>query len=67
VFHEPLKLNTALAKSPTCRVKTQNNQVFMSVNAAFKRDHLNLEHHLNHSALRAKMFLKAQQRSYTER
>ncbi len=66
MFHKSLKSNAALAKSPTRTVKTQNNHVFMSIYAAFKLECLKLKHHLNHFALRAKMFLKSQQLAYAE-
>jgi hypothetical protein len=36
VFHKSLKTNAGLAKSPTRRVITQNNHVFMSIYAVFK-------------------------------
>jgi hypothetical protein len=66
VFHKSLKSNAALAKSPTRTVKTQNNHVFMSIYAVFKLECLKLKLHLNHFALRAKMFMKAQQIAFAE-
>lgn len=66
VFHKSLKSNAALAKSPTRRVTTQNNHVFMSIYAVFKLECLNMKHKINHFALRAKMFLKATRQAYFE-
>jgi hypothetical protein len=58
VFHKSLKSNAALAKSPTRRVTTQNNHVFMAIYAVFKLECLKLKHKANHFALRAKLFIK---------
>lgn len=66
VFHKSLKSNAALAKSPTRRVTTQNNHVFMSIYAVFKLECLNIKHKTNHFALRAKLFLKATRQAYAE-
>jgi len=66
VFHKSLKSNAALAKSPTRRVTTQNNHVFMSIYAVFKLECLNMKHKINHFALRARMFLKATRQAYFE-
>ena len=66
VFHKSLKSNAALAKSPTRRVTTQNNHVFMSIYAVFKLECLKLKHKANHFALRAKLFIKATRQAYAE-
>jgi len=66
VFHKSLKSNAALAKSPTRRVTTQNNHVFMSIYAVFKLECLKLKHKTNHFALRAKLFIKATRQAYAE-
>jgi hypothetical protein len=66
VFHKSLKSNAAMAKSPTRRVTTQNNHVFMSIYAVFKLECLNIKHKTNHFSLRAKLFLKATQQAYAE-
>lgn len=66
VFHKSLKSNAALAKSPTRRVTTQNNHVFMSIYAVFKLECLKLKHEANHFALRAKLFIKATRQAYAE-
>lgn len=66
VFHKSLKSNAALARSPTRRVITQNNHVFMSIYAVFKLECLNMKHKTNHFALRAKLFIKATRQAYSE-
>jgi hypothetical protein len=65
-FHKSLKSNASLAKSPTRRVLTQNNHVFMSIYAVFKLECLKIKHKTNHFALRAKLFIKATQQALTE-
>ena len=50
-FHKSLKSNASLAKSPTRRVMTQNNHVFMSIYAVFKLESLKIKHKANHFAL----------------
>jgi hypothetical protein len=65
-FHKSLKSNASLAKSPTRRVMTQNNHVFMSIYAVFKLESLNIKHKANHFALRAKLYIKATQQALAE-
>jgi hypothetical protein len=66
VFHKTLKSNAALAKSPTQRVRTQGNHVFLSIYAAFRLECLSIKHKLNHFALRAKLYLKASRIAFDE-
>ena len=66
VFHKTLKSNAALAKSPTQRVRTQGNHVFLSIYAAFRLECLSIKHKLNHFALRAKLYLKANRIAFDE-
>lgn len=66
IFHKTLKSNTALAKSPTQRVRTQGNHVFLSIYAAFRLECLSIKHKLNHFALRAKLYLKAVRLAFDE-
>ncbi|MGZ8191678.1 MAG: IS701 family transposase [Methylococcaceae bacterium] len=61
-----LTCNGALAKSPTRRVTTQNNHVFMAIYAVFKLECLKLKHKTNHFALRAKLFIKTTRQAYAE-
>ena len=66
VFHKTLKSNAALAKSPTQRVRTQGNHVFLSIYAAFRLECLSIKHKLNHFAPRAKLYLKAVRLAFDE-
>jgi len=66
VFHKTLKSNASLAKSPTQRVRTQGNHVFMSIYAAFRLECLSIKHKLNHFALKAKLYLKAVRLAFDE-
>ena len=66
VFHKSLKSNAGLAKSPTQTVTTQRNHVFMSIIAVFKLECLKMQHHGNHFALRAKLFVTATQQAYAQ-
>jgi hypothetical protein len=66
VFHKTLKSNAALAKSPTQRVRTQGNHVFLCIYAAFRLECLSIKHKLNHFALRAKLYLKAVRLAFDE-
>ena len=66
VFHKSLKSNASLAKSPTRRVTTQNNHVFMSIYAVYKLECLKIKHKLNHFALRMKLLITASQQSFSQ-
>jgi DDE superfamily endonuclease len=66
VFHKTLKSNAGLAKSPTQRVRTQGNHVFLSIYAAFRLECLSIKHKLNHFALRAKLYSKALRLAFNE-
>jgi hypothetical protein len=48
------------------RVLTQNNHVFAALYAFFKLECLKIQHHLNHFALRAHLYLKAIRVAYDE-
>ena len=65
-YHKSLKSNAALAKSPTRTLRTQHNHVFLSICAVFKLECLKRVHHLNHFALRAKLYVKALQQAFLE-
>jgi hypothetical protein len=66
VFHKTLKSNAALAKSPTQRVRTQSNHVFLSIYAAFRLECLSIRHKPNHFSLRAKLHMKAVRLAFDE-
>jgi len=65
-FHKSLKSNVNLAKSPTKKVKTQSNHIFLSILAFFKLECLKIKHNLNHFALRMKLLIKANRIAYNE-
>jgi IS4 transposase len=66
VFHKTLKSNTGLANSPTKSIRTQSNQIFMSIYAAFQLECLKLKHKMNHFALRNCIYVKALQQAMSE-
>jgi len=65
-FHKTLKSNAALSKSPTRRVRTQSNHCFMAIYAAARLEGLRVKHHLNHFALRSKLYLRAIRYAFDE-
>ena len=66
VFHKTLKSNAALGRSPTRRVRTQTNHVFMSIHAAFQLECLSIRHRMNHFQLRSKIYMKALRTAFEE-
>jgi hypothetical protein len=58
-FHKSLKSNAALSKSPTRRMRTQSNHVFMSIYAVFKLECFKIKYHINHFALKSKLLIKS--------
>ncbi len=65
-FHKTLKSNAALSKSPTRRVRTQSNHCFMAIYAAAQLEGLRVKQHLNHFALRSRLYLKAIRSAFDE-
>ncbi|MDR2675246.1 MAG: transposase, partial [Opitutaceae bacterium] len=58
-FHKSLKSNAALGASPTRRVRTQSNHVFMSICTVFKLECLKIKYHINHFALKTRLRISA--------
>lgn len=58
-FHKSLKQNAALEKSPTQTVRTQTNHLFASFCAYIKLELLKQSTHLNHFALKSRLYLSA--------
>jgi len=58
-YHKSLKQNAALAKSPTRLPHTQQNHIFASLVAFVKLESYRLGTHLNHFALKAKLYQAA--------
>ena len=63
-YHKSIKSNTAFSKSPTKTVVTQSNHFFASIYAFFKLEILKMKTHVNHFALKAKLYMNALKSSY---
>jgi DDE superfamily endonuclease len=63
-YHQSLKQNTALAKSPTHTLTTQANHFFASLCAFVKLELLSHQTKLNHFAIKAKLYLAANQAAF---
>jgi len=66
VFHKSLKSNANLGKSPTKRIRTQSNHIFMSFYAAFKLQCLSIKSKLNPFSLQRKLLINANRAAYEE-
>lgn len=58
-FHKSLKQNASLEKSPTQTVRTQTNHLFAAMCGYIKLELLKVSTHLNHFALKSKLYLRA--------
>lgn len=58
-YHNSLKQNASLSKSPTKTVTTQSNHIFASMCAYIKLEMLKVSTHTNHFALKSKLYLQA--------
>jgi len=58
-YHKSLKQNASLEKSPTQTVRTQTNHFFAALCGYIKLELLKLSTHLNHFALKSKLYLRA--------
>ena len=65
-FHNTLKSNASMAKSPSHTVLTQSNHLFTSRYSAFRLEVLANKLHLNHFELRAKLYLSVLKSSFQE-
>jgi hypothetical protein len=65
-YHQSLKQNTALAKSPTQTLVTQANHFFASLCAFVKLEFLSHQTKLNHFALKAKLYLAANRAAFNQ-
>ena len=65
-YHKSLKSNAALAKSPTKLPHTQHNHIFASLVAFVKLESYRTSTHLNHFALKAKLYQRALQTAFQE-
>lgn len=58
-YHKSLKQNASLEKSPTQTITTQTNHLFASLCAYIKLEWLRKTTHLNHFALKSKLYIAA--------
>jgi len=65
-YHQSLKQNASLAKSPTQTVVTQTNHFFAAVWAFVKLELLKSETRLNHFALKTKLYVAALHSAFTQ-
>jgi hypothetical protein len=65
-YHKSLKSNAALAKSPTKLPHTQQNHIFASLVAFIKLESYRCATHLNHFALKAKLYQGAIQAAFEQ-
>jgi hypothetical protein len=65
-YHKSLKSNVDLAKSPTKRIRTQSNHIFLSILAFFKLECLKIKTKMNHFTIRAKLLIQANRMAYLE-
>jgi DDE superfamily endonuclease len=65
-YHKSLKVNAALARSPTKTIRTQGNHVFASIWAFVKLERMKLATSMNHFALRSRLCVKAVQAAFQE-
>jgi DDE superfamily endonuclease len=63
-YHKSLKQNASLEKSPTQTVTTQTNHFFAALCGYIKLELLKSDTHLNHFALKAKLYVRAIQSAY---
>lgn len=63
-YHKSLKQNASLEKSPTQTVVSQSNHFFAALCAYIKLEWLKSSTHLNHFAMKAKLYLAAVQTAF---
>ena len=66
VFHKTIKSNTALAKSPTKRIRTQSNHLFMVIYAGFRLECLSIASKVNPFAIKGKLYINAIRQAFKE-
>ena len=65
-YHKSLKQHVSLCKSPTKRVRTQSNHIFVSMYAFFKLEFLSIRAKVNQTALRSKLYISANRAAFEE-
>jgi len=66
VYHKSLKQNASLEKAPLRTPTTQRNHLFASLCAYIKLESLKIQTHLNHFALKSKIYQSALRSAYAE-
>jgi len=56
-YHKNLKQNKAIVKLPTRTVRTKSNDLFSAILAYVKMEKLEFTQHLNHFAIKSRIFL----------
>ena len=65
-YHKSLKSNASFSKSPTKTVRTQSNHIFACLWAYVKLEQLRVKTHLNHFAMKAKIYQSALASAYQQ-
>jgi hypothetical protein len=65
-YHKSIKQNASLEKSPTKTETTQSNHLFASICAFAKLESFRMATHLNHFALKMKIYASALKQAYAE-
>jgi hypothetical protein len=65
-YHKSLKNNASLEASPARTIQTQAMHLFASVCAFIKLEELKIKEHLNHFALKGRLYLKALKAAFEE-
>ena len=65
-YHKSVKSNASLAKSPTKTVRTQSNHIFACLWAYVKLESIRLKSHLNHFAMKGRIYKAALVSAYRE-
>ena len=58
-FHQSLKSNAGMAKSPTQTLRIQSSHIFIAIYAVFKLECLSVRSEINFFALRLKLLINA--------
>ena len=65
-YHQSLKQNASLGKSPTKTRTTPTHHLFASLYAYFKLEQLKITTKLNHFALKSQLYIKAIQQAFKQ-
>lgn len=65
-YHESLKNNASLTKSPTKTVRTQSNHMFASICAFIRLEEISLASNTNQFALKSKIYIEALRAAFGE-